>query len=95
MKVRIATYSQCFNQNRETYSELDYSLGSPKPNIGLYDDFEHSYSATPDLNEHMCLSNLEQESDVPTSLSLDLAPCTCSPKDVVEDILAFFDLPTI
>jgi len=46
------------------------------------------------LNEHMCLPNLEQESDLPMSLSTDLAPCTNSLKDVSEDILVYVDLPT-
>jgi len=59
MKVRIAACSPCFNQNRETYSEIDASLGSYKPDISLYDDFEFSYSARLDLNEHMCLADLE------------------------------------
>ena len=59
MKVRIAICSPCFNQNRETYSELDSSLGSPESDVSLYDDFEPSYSARPDLNEHMYLPNLE------------------------------------
>ena len=58
MKAKIAAYPQCFNQNRETYSELDSSLGSPKPDISLYDNFEPSYSARPDLNEDMYLPSL-------------------------------------
>jgi len=59
MKVRIVACFPCFNQNRETYSEIDASLGSPKLDISLYDDFEPSYSTRPDLNERMCLPNLE------------------------------------
>ena len=39
IKLRIAEYSQCFDQNSETSSEIDSSLGSPKPDISLYDDF--------------------------------------------------------
>jgi len=42
MKLRIAKYSQSFNQIRETSSEIDSSFGSPKPDISLYDDFEPS-----------------------------------------------------
>ena len=42
MKLRIAKYSQCFNRNREPSSEIDYSLGSPKPDIDLYHDFKPS-----------------------------------------------------
>ena len=76
MKVRIAEYSHCFDKNRETSSEIDSSLGSSKLDISLYDDFEPSYSARPDLNENMSLPNLEQESDLPASLSTDLAPST-------------------
>jgi len=83
-----------FIQNRKTFSEIDSSLGSPKPDIRHYDDFEPSYSARLDSNEHMCLPNLEQESDLPTSLSSDLASLTSSPKDVTEDILVYVDLPT-
>jgi len=59
MKMRIAACSPSFNQNRETYSEIDSSLGPPKPDISLYNDCEPSYSARPDLNENMCLPNLE------------------------------------
>jgi len=73
LKKRITEYSQCFSQNRETYSEIDASLGSPKLNISLYDDFEPSYSARPDLNEHMCLPNPEQENDLSISIN---RPCT-------------------
>jgi len=60
MKKRIAEYSQCFSQNRETYCEIDASL-SPKPDISLYDNFEPSYSCRPNLNEHMPLLNLTRE----------------------------------
>ena len=42
----------------------------------------------------MCLPNLDQESDPPTSLSTDLAPYTSSPKDFTEDILVYVNLPT-
>jgi len=59
MKKRIAEYSRCFNQNRETYSELDSTLGYPNPDISLYDDFELSYSARPDLNEDTYMPNLD------------------------------------
>jgi len=59
MKVRIAACSPCFNQNRKTHSEIDSSLGSPKMDISLYDDFEPSYLARPDLNEDMYLPSLD------------------------------------
>ena len=73
MKVRTAC-SQCFDQNREIYSEIDSSLGSPKPDISLYDDFEPSYSTRTDLNQDMYLPSLDQESDIHISPSPDLAP---------------------
>jgi len=92
MKLRIAEYSQSFNQIRETSSEIDSSFGSPKPDISLYEDFEPSYSARPDLNENMSLPSLEQESDLPKCLLTNLAPCTGSLDNVIEDILV--DLPT-
>jgi len=59
MKERIVPCSQCFNQNRETYSEFDSALGSSKPKISLYDDFEPSYSTRPDMNKDMYLHSLE------------------------------------
>jgi len=95
MKVRIAACSPCFNQNRETYSVIDSSLGSSKPDISLYDDFEPSYSARPDLNEDMYLPSLDQESDLAMSLSLDLASCTSSPKGITADVLVSADPPTM
>jgi len=94
MKVRIAACSPCFNQNKETYSEIDASLGSPKLNISLYDNFEPSYSTSPDLNENMTLPNLEQENDLCMSLSTDLASLISSLKDVTEDVLVYVNLPT-
>jgi len=94
MKARIAACFPCFNQNKETYSELYSSLGSPKPDVSPYDNFEPFRSARPDLNENMPLPNPEQESDLPKSLSIDLASLTSSPKDVIEDILVYVYLPT-
>jgi len=60
MKVRIAEYSQYFSQSRENYSGPDSSLGSPKPRVSLYDDFETAYPARPNLNEEMPLLSLDQ-----------------------------------
>ena len=94
MKLRIVEYSQCFSRIRETSSEIDSNLGSPKPDIDLCDDSEPSSSTRPDLNENMCLPSLEQESDIPQSLSIDLAPCPNSPKGVTDDVLVSVDLPT-
>jgi len=93
MKKRLTDYYQCFNQNRETYSEINASLGSPTLDISLYDDFEPSYSYKSNSNEHMPLPNLELERDLPTSLSTDLASCTNSLKDVAEDILVYICRP--
>ena len=94
MKVRIAEYSQCFNQSRENYGELDSSLWSPKPKVSFYDDFDSSYLTRPNLKEDMPLPSLEPESDTPTSLSQDLAPHTSSPKDVTRDVLVPSNPPT-
>jgi len=74
MKVRIAEYSHCFDKNRETSSEIDSSLGSSKLDISLYDDFELSYSGSPNLNEKMCSPNLDQESDPLRLYQLTLHP---------------------
>jgi len=89
MKKRIAEYSQYFNQSRENYIEPDSSLGSPESATNLDDDFDPSYQSKAHLNENMPLHNLEQHSDLPTPLSLDLASLTSSPKDVTEDVLAY------
>ena len=83
-----------FNQNRETYSELDSSLGSPKHDISLDDDFESSYSTRPDLNEDMYLPSLDQEINLPMSLFPDLVPRTSSPKGVTGDVLVSVNSPT-
>ena len=59
MKLRIDEYSQSVYQIRETSSEIDSSFGYAKPDISLYEDFESSYSARPELNENMSLPSLE------------------------------------
>ena len=87
MKERIAKYSQCFNQSRENYSEPDSSLGSHKPEVSLYDDFEQSYQSIPHLHADLSLPSLEKESNLPVSLSPDLAPHSNSQKDVTDDVL--------
>jgi len=38
IKVRIAEYSQCFNQSRKNCNEPDSNLGYPKPEVSLYDN---------------------------------------------------------
>lgn len=42
----------------------------------------------------MSLPSLDQESDLPLSLSLDLTPTTNSPKDVTDDVLLYAYPPT-
>ena len=84
MKVRIAEYSHCLDKNRETSSEIDFSLGSPKLDICLHDDFEPSYSARPDLKEKMCLPNLDQESDPLRLYQQTLHPALAHPKMSLE-----------
>jgi len=67
LKVRTTEYSHSFNQSRENYSEPNSSLGSPKHEVSLYDDFKPSYLARPDLNNDMPLPSVAQEG---TSLHL-------------------------
>ena len=59
IKVRIAEYSKCFNQSRENCNEPDSSLGSPKFEVNIYDDFKPPYLARPDLNNDMPLPSVE------------------------------------
>ena len=91
IKVRIAEYSQCFHQSRENCNESDSSLGSSKPVVALYDDFEPSYLARSNLNEEMPSPSQEQESSLPTPLSPTLALEFRSPTDVIEDTLVSAD----
>ena len=91
--MRIAEYSQCFNQSRENCNEPDSILGSPKLEVSFYDDFESSYLARPDLNNDMPLPSVEQGVDFLTSLSQDLAPHTSLPMDVTKDALVSADSP--
>jgi len=93
MKARIVACCQCFNQNRENCGEPDSSLGSRKPDISLYDDFESPYSARPDLTKDMYSLSLDQESYLPMSLSPDLVPRTSSPKGIIDDVLISADPP--
>ena len=85
--------SICFNQSKGNYSELDFSLGSPEPTVCFDDDFEPSYSARPDLNEDMYLASLDQETNLPMSLSLDLVSLTSLPKNVTAYVFAYADPP--
>ena len=94
MKVRITEYSQCFHQSRENCNDSDSSLGSLKSGVTLFDDFEPSYLARPNLNEDMPLPSQEQESGLPIPLSRDLAPHSSSPKHLIEDILISANPPT-
>ena len=59
IKVTIAEFFQCFNQNKENCNEPDSSLGSPKSEVSLYDDFEPSYLSHPNLNNDMPLPSVE------------------------------------
>ena len=87
LKVRIAEYSQCFNQSREICNEPDSSLGYTKPEVSFYDDFEPSYLSRPNLHNGMPLPSVKQEEDFPNSLSSDLAPHISSRDDITDDIL--------
>ena len=80
MKERITEYSQCFSQSREEHNlhELNFGLGSPKTEVGFYDDFEPSYLTEPDSHDDM---------HSPMYLSLDLATEPTSLGDVTEDVL--------
>ena len=90
MKKRIAKYFHCFSRSREDINlkEPDSSLGSLELEVCLYDDFEPSYLTRPNLSNNMPLPSLEQESDIPTCLSPDLALVahTSSPMEVTNDI---------
>lgn len=93
MKKRIAEYSQCSNQRREDTNlhKPNCSLGSSKPEVSLYDDFELSCFTRPDLHDDMPLPSLEPDSDLPMSVSQDLSPHTSSPKGITEDVLVSAD----
>jgi len=96
VKEKIAEYSYYFSHNREDTNlyRPDFSLGSPKPEVSLYDDFESSYLTRPNLNDAMCLASLEKESDLSLSLSYDLAPEFSSLKDATNDFLVSTVPPT-
>jgi len=68
-------------------NEPESNLGSSKPEVSLYNDFEPSYLSRPNLNEEMPLPSLDQEKDFPNYLSSDLAPHISSPNDITGDIL--------
>jgi len=74
MKKRITEYSQCFNQSRKNYSESNSTLGRPKPEVVLYDDFDPSYFARPNLYDDMYLHGLEKEIDLLCLYPLTLHP---------------------
>ena len=78
----------------ENCDEFDSSLGSLKPVVSLYDDFEPSYQSRPNLYDDMLLPSLDQENDIPVSLSPNLAPHTSSHTDVIDDVLVSTDRPT-
>ena len=92
MKKWITEYSHYLSHSREDTNLLKShsNLGSPKPEVSLYNNFDHSYLARPNFNDDMPLSSLEQRSDLLTFLSQDLAPHASSPKDITDDILISF-----
>ena len=61
MKKRVAEYSHYFSHSKGDISlqESAAILGSPKHKVSLYDDFEPSHLARPNLNEDMHLPSLE------------------------------------
>jgi len=87
MKERIIEYSHNFHQNYDDYNESNSSLGSPKPEVRIYDGFVPSYLARSDFNDSMPLPGLEQKNGLPVSLSHDLAPKPSSHMDVTKDVL--------
>lgn len=95
MKKRITEHSHCFNQSMERCDESDSSLGSPKPAVSLFDDFEPSYRSRPHLHDDLSLPSLEKENNLPVSLSSDLAPHTSSHTDVINNVLVSTSPPTI
>ena len=60
MKKRIAEYFLYFSYSSEDINlqEPDSSLGSSKPEVSLYDDFEPPYLARPNLDNNMPLPSL-------------------------------------
>jgi len=62
MKQRIAQYFNCFNHSREDINlhKNDSSLGSPKPEVSLYDDFEPSSQSMSNLQDVQPFPSLEQ-----------------------------------
>jgi len=73
--------------------ETDSSLGSPKPEVSLYDDFEPCYQSRSNLQDFEPLPSVEQVSSLCTSLSHDIAPHNSSLKDVTKDVLVYADSP--
>ena len=54
--------------------EPNSSLGSPRLEVSLYDNFEPSYIARPNLDEDISLHRLDQECDIPLSYHLTFQP---------------------
>jgi len=82
MKERITRYSNYLNHNRDDYNQSDPSLESPKSKVSLFDNFESSCLARPELHSDISFPSLEQESDHSVSLSPNLEPEFTSPRDV-------------
>ena len=85
-----------FSHSREDIHlhESDFRLGSPTTEFSLYDDFEPSYPAQPDLNNDIPLPSVEQLEGFPNSISSEVAPHIRSPNDITEDVLISADPPT-
>ena len=75
--------------------EIDSSLGSQKPEVSLYANFEPPYQSRSDLQDVEPLPSLEQESSLSTSLSAGIAPYTSSAEDVTEDVLVLTHTPLL
>jgi len=66
---RIAEYSHYFSHSMETYNEPNSSLGFPKIEVSLYDDFESTYQSRSNLQDAEPLPSLEQESSLSVSIT--------------------------
>jgi len=65
IRERITEYSWCISMEDTHLQESDSNLGSPKPQVSLYDDFEPSYFVRPIFNNDMPLPSLKQERSLP------------------------------
>jgi len=96
MKEGIFEYSHSVHHRRKEYNfhNRDSSLGSPKSEVNLYDDFKPFYLTRSNLHDNMTFPSLEQKSDHSVSLSHDLALEFSSHSDVTKDVIISVDQPT-